>query len=1369
MPGRFRLLALFVVLACWPAVAAADVHVGGRVLAPGGAPLAEVEVSLVPLHDPLLALEADLELRSAEPVARTLSGDDGRFALGAPHAGLWRIVIRAKGFVPLETMLLPLIEPLELPDAELTADAGFHVKVTGRDGAALAGARVRLETEPSRIRFAETTWRFPVRGGVTAADGTLRLPRGEREQVALSVYAEDHGFRERRGLYGDAARFDLKPAPSRAIEVRSASGRPEPGVLVAAGPRGLPLGRTDEAGRTGLAVEPGSRLRLTLLAEDRRRLETESSAPAPSEDRAATYVLPARSLIAGRLIDAESRRPVEAGLVWDLENPMESAVTDRVGGFVLGGVALQRLRITAGAPGYLPAEPFEHQLNDDGRPGPTLPLRPAAAVEGLVVDEDGRPVPGADLELEVLRQSGMVRIEIGRAADLPRARTSPQGTFRLSPVDPRNGYEMKVRAEGFAPAGRVVTDLQPYRTKAGLKVTLLRGRALRGTVVDGEGRGLGEASVVVSPSLTRQGIGGIEMVSGAGRPEGFEAVTDREGRFAVAGLPAGRFDLVASRSGFAKHKMPGIEIEEGSGPVEIGEIVLQPGERLEGMTLDRDGRPLEGVEVRVTEAGPMMMFFTGPGPLQSEPDAVSDPGGWFAVDDLSAGTRYTLALRRTGFTEKSVSGLELPRVEPVEVVLDPASDVSGVVLDAGGEPVPGAQVNLERERTIEMGGSVMVAMMLQGATSDAEGRFLFEDQEPGRISLGAVASGFQEAKLDDLEIPAGADLEGVELTLPAGAIVEGRVLAPDGRPAIGATVRPVTEMPELVRIGGSGTDGNGYYRLEGLEPGPLSVEATHDEYPRVVRDLEAREGINRLDLAFEGGQPVSGRVVSVEGAPVAQAAVRLAQAGRTWGGPETVTQGDGRFVLGGVQDGEYSLWVDSEGFAPSAGEVEIEVAGAPVEGLEVRLDPGGAITGRVTGLDPEQFRNVRVSAQGAAFRGLRQSDVDFEGRYRVEHLPPGSYSVVATLADSGRRAKGQATLEAGAPEIRLDLQFGQGLTLSGRTVQGEAPIVGATVFAEGTDSDHSGWSQTDLEGRFSIEGLEPGGYRLLVRNFQTGLAHDETVELATSREIVIEVPSARVAGRVVDSADRRPLPGVSLVLEDNSGGARGILPLHTATTDLEGRFRIEHIADGDWKLSASKEGYAALSRPVAVQHGSDVDGLQLSMDATEGLTLEARLPSGAPPNELTIAVLDPAGGSLLGGNYATGENGRVRLSSVPPGSWELVVAASGSAATRVTARAPGPTVPVALQPACGLSVAVPELSDPASVAAVRLSGVDGRPFVALSWSAQPRSEWRMTGGRIELASLPPGVWTVDVSTGDGRNWQGSVSTAPGPAAALTLE
>jgi hypothetical protein len=95
-------------------------------------------------------------------------------------------------------------------------------------------------------------------------------------------------------------------------------------------------------------------------------------------------------------------------------------------------------------------------------------------------------------------------------------------------------------------------------------------------------------------------------------------------------------------------------------------------------------------------------------------------------------------------------------------------------------------------------------------------------------------------------------------------------------------------------------------------------------------------------------------------------------------------------------------------------------------------------------------------------------------------------------------------------------------------------------------------------------------------------------------------------------------------------------------------------------------------------------------------------------------------------------------------------------------------VPVQLQPATTLRVEVPELQGSASLATVSLSGADGRPFRSLSWTTQPRSEWRMEGGRLEFASLPPGNWNVTVVAGDDRRWTGNATTTAGAPAVLKL-
>jgi hypothetical protein len=352
--------------------------------------------------------------------------------------------------------------------------------------------------------------------------------------------------------------------------------------------------------------------------------------------------------------------------------------------------------------------------------------------------------------------------------------------------------------------------------------------------------------------------------------------------------------------------------------------------------------------------------------------------------------------------------------------------------------------------------------------------------------------------------------------------------------------------------------------------------------------------------------------------------------------------------------------------------------------------------------------------------------------------------------------------------VRIDLEFGKGLTLSGRATQGGEPIRGATLFIEGIDVTQSGFGQTNNQGEFSIEGLEPGSYEIHVRNWNTGLAYTESVELATSRRVDIEVPTARVVGTINDSGDRQALAGVSVTLRSEADNS-GMLPIHTATTDLNGRFELGNVADGSWNLTATKQGYATIAEPIVVQFEKQAGDVRLSMEATEGLTLLAHLPSGGAPSEIRVAVIDAAGAAVVSGNYATGENGRVRLSTVPPGSWELIVSAAGAATSSFHANAPGASIPVPLQPATTLKVSVPELRDSNSVAMVTLTDGQNRPYRGLSWSGRPRSEWRLNGGEIEFASLPPGSWQVTVAAADGRTWHNGSVTAPGLIAEITLE
>jgi protocatechuate 3,4-dioxygenase beta subunit len=1045
-------------------------------------------------------------------------------------------------------------------------------------------------------------------------------------------------------------------------------------------------------------------------------------------------------------------------------------VTDAAGGYTLRGAGGRSLEILGGAPGYLRPDPASYFFAPDVRSAPTLALKPGAAIEGLVVDEAGQPVAGADASLSVKQDPGRMVIRMGAEPAVPRAVSSSRGSFRISPVDPEKNYDMKVAATGFAPLTKDILGLEARRTMSGVRIEMSRGQSVAGQILDKDGKPVRDADASLRPASRGARMGGM-MIEGPGGGGGsaFKAASDGDGKFRITGVSAGTYDLEVRHGGYAAKTVPGIEVPKKAEPVDVGSISLDPGARVNGLVSAPDGSPIEGVEIAIMKAssGPVMM--AGRGAPGTTPAAVTGADGRFALDDLESGKPVNLSFSRAGWVRKTESGVEPPKTDPLLVTLEPASKVSGRVLGPDKKPVAGAVVNLTRTQSGGIGNQAFKMIMRESDNADDDGFFLFDNVSPGQISLGAVASGWQEAEMDGVDVPQGKDVTGIEIPLKAGSVVAGRVLGPDGRPAIGASLGLVKDDPEPFRFGGTVSDGDGNYRIEGLVPGTFSIEATHDDFVRTVKEIAARPGTNKLDLQFEGGQEVAGSVTDAAGNPLAGVLLSLDAPGREYGGPEAHSAGDGGFKFLGVGDGDYSLRAMREGFAPLDQQVKVHVSGKPVAGLRVQLGTGAAIAGTISGLGPETLPSVEVRAFDGRGNDATAT-VDRRGAYKLSGILPGTWNVTASIASTGQQTRGQVALETGAPEARLDLQFGGGLTLSGRAVQGDLPVKGAVLYARGTNVDHSGWGRTDADGAFRMEGLEPGTYTVELRVWETGLSYDQSVDLTASKDVTLTVPTAKVVGRIVDGADGRPVAGVALTLgRRGENAAVGAIMARGATSDLNGRFEIASVSDGDWTINAAKTGYAAGTAGVTVTGGHVPEELTISLDSTEGLSLDVHLPSGRVPDTVDIAVLDPSGSSFLAGTYATGENGRVRLSTIPPGRWDLVVSAGGSGVGSVSANVPGPALAVQLPPACGLKVTVPALAGSNTAATAKIQGADGRTFRSLGWMADATGSFRLAGGRLELDTLPPGTWSVQVATSDGRTWNGTSQTQPGTAAELTLQ
>jgi hypothetical protein len=330
-----------------------------------------------------------------------------------------------------------------------------------------------------------------------------------------------------------------------------------------------------------------------------------------------------------------------------------------------------------------------------------------------------------------------------------------------------------------------------------------------------------------------------------------------------------------------------------------------------------------------------------------------------------------------------------------------------------------------------------------------------------------------------IDVPAGADVENLEIVARPAALVLGEVVSPSGEPVAGAEIREagIELVPGAISYTAplAVTDGDGRFRAGGLRSGALRLEADHPSHQRVIREIDAQPGENRLDFTLEGGSSIDGYVVDFERAPVASARVqvRTDRSGASF--PWTRTGVDGRFELTGLAPGRYRLSAEKEGAGRSVGSVDIDVRDDPVSGVELELFPTATITGTIHGLDVDELARVRLQAGGLIGLGT----VAFDGSYRIPELSPGPWSVVASLPGTGRFAEGAVVVEPGETEAHLDLDFGGGFVLSGSVIRSERPVSGAGVVAL-NDSCSKGFPKVATSWRSPISVAGDSAHRVLL-------------------------------------------------------------------------------------------------------------------------------------------------------------------------------------------------------------------------------------------------------------------------------------------------
>lgn len=394
-------------------------------------------------------------------------------------------------------------------------------------------------------------------------------------------------------------------------------------------------------------------------------------------------------------------------------------------------------------------------------------------------------------------------------------------------------------------------------------------------------------------------------------------------------------------------------------------------------------------------------------------------------------------------------------------------------------------------------------------------------------------------------------------------------------PIAGAIVRLAPDEGDVVVVK-TGTDG--IARAADLAPGTWQVSASAAGHEPGALDAQTLRSGAAATLAITlvaGGKNLTGLVTDATGGPVAAARIDAARLGGMMRPgraiASTSTGADGRYALS-VAEGPHSVEVSNPDYAAQSRHVEVGPAGATAD---FQLVPGGAIEGIVRDAQTKEIvagaivegRRDGGGMLALAEGGARITKSGLDGRFRLSGLRPGSYEIGARAAL--RSSKAPTIIGIGVAEQVTDVEV---LVSAGPVVRGVVldeenhPVPNITVAANGPGRGAD--AKTDAKGAFTLSGLAPGHYFVLVDDEAYVWSGLTSFELADKDIVGLEV-HVRKAATIVGHVEPRQSCEVAHEIDEAASGGLDIPKLVApVTTGADGIFRLGPAAPGNAKLVA---------------------------------------------------------------------------------------------------------------------------------------------------------------------------------------------------------
>jgi hypothetical protein len=460
---------------------------------------------------------------------------------------------------------------------------------------------------------------------------------------------------------------------------------------------------------------------------------------------------------------------------------------------------------------------------------------------------------------------------------------------------------------------------------------------------------------------------------------------------------------------------------------------------------------------------------------------------------------------------------------------EPKPDVAGVTLDSKGEALRKVNLLLYPLET----GPAGDPLPPYSAMSERDGKFSFYGIAPGRYRLVAERAGYLPTKFGAkntwapgtiLSVRPGQPIVGIEIRMAEQSVIAGSVTQ-DG--TAGLVVVSLLQQGyqdgqrQLTTLTTAQADASGEFSFNKLAPGRYYLAASVFQwntaaaeryvdtyYPGTIDpgaaeaiDLKKGAALSGLELPLRKSAVfrVSGSVAGFESNPgPIVVGLRPTTTTVAFNGGAGAVVANGVFELDSVLPGSY--WIVAGVAAspsPAIAMQALEVSSSDVTGVVLKAEPpvrlGGAVKveGGPSAIPGLAIRLVPTTGAGSTTIARPAGDGSFTlsatpGRYRVEiqGLPAGAYLKSATFGDGDKDVLGGLDIGPAAADSKLAIVVSYAAASVAGTVRDEdgKPAAGTvTLIPDPPRPDRPSLYQvaeTGDDGRFQIQGIRPGKYRL---------------------------------------------------------------------------------------------------------------------------------------------------------------------------------------------------------------------------------------------------------------------------------------------------